>query len=74
MHLLFEDQEIPFTTEMEEHYKKINQGLWRSFEEGKLDRDEIVNTRFPILFKEYGQEVDGVLLEKKYCSYLEEGH
>jgi 2-haloacid dehalogenase len=74
LRLLFEDQKIPLTTEIEAHYKKINHGLWRSFEEGKIDRDEVVNTRFFILFKEYGQEADGVLLEKKYRSYLEEGH
>ena len=74
LRLLFEDQEIPLTSELEAHYKRINHGLWRSFEEGKLDRDEVVNTRFSILFKEYGQEVDGSLLENKYRSYLEEGH
>ncbi|MEC0093498.1 YjjG family noncanonical pyrimidine nucleotidase [Paenibacillus macquariensis] len=74
LRLLFEDQEMPLTSELEAHYKRINHGLWRSFEEGKLDRDEVVNTRFSILFKEYGQEVDGALLENKYRSYLEEGH
>lgn len=74
LRLLFEDQKIPLTTEIEADYKKINQGLWKSFEEGKLSRDEVVSTRFSILFKLYGLEVDGVLLEKKYRSYLEEGH
>ncbi|UNK21309.1 YjjG family noncanonical pyrimidine nucleotidase [Paenibacillus sp. N3/727] len=74
LQMLFEDHNIPLTAELKAHYKKINQGLWKSFEEGTLDRDEVVNTRFSILFKEYGQEVDGVLLEKKYRSYLEEGH
>ncbi|MCQ6282265.1 YjjG family noncanonical pyrimidine nucleotidase [Bacillus sp. EB600] len=74
LRLLFQDQKIPFSTELEAHYKLVNHRLWESFEEGKLARDEVVNTRFSILFKEYGQEVDGVLLEKKYRSYLEEGH
>jgi 2-haloacid dehalogenase len=72
--LLFKDQKVPLTPDIKAHYKKINQGLWRSFEEGEIDRDEVVNTRYSILFKEYGQEVDGVLLEKKYRSYLEKGH
>ncbi|MFD3447162.1 YjjG family noncanonical pyrimidine nucleotidase [Microbacteriaceae bacterium 4G12] len=71
---LFEEQQIPLTAEIEADYKEINQGLWKSFEEGKLDRYELVNTRFSILFKKYGQEVDGVLLEKNYRSYLEEGN
>lgn len=74
LHLLFEEQKIPLTNEIEAHYKKINQGLWESFEEGKIARDEVVNTRFSILFREYGQEVDGSLFEKNYRSYLEEGN
>jgi 2-haloacid dehalogenase len=74
LRLLFEEQNIPLTAEIEAQYKKVNQGLWKSFEEGKVGRDEVVNTRFSLLFKEYGQEVDGVLFEKKYRSYLEEGH
>lgn len=72
--LLFEEQKIPLTTEIETRYREINQGLWRSFEEGRIERDEVVNTRYSLLFKEYGQEVDGSLLEKSYRSYLEEGH
>ena len=73
LRLLFVEQNIPLIAEIETHYKKINQGLWKSFEEGKLDRDEVLNTRFSILFKAYNREVDGVLLEKSYRSYLEEG-
>ncbi|RXT07068.1 YjjG family noncanonical pyrimidine nucleotidase [Ammoniphilus sp. CFH 90114] len=71
---LFEEQKFSLTLEMEEQYKRINQSLWRSFEEGKRSRDEVVNTRFSLLFKEYGREMDGVLLEKNYRTYLEEGH
>ncbi|MGE8203602.1 YjjG family noncanonical pyrimidine nucleotidase [Heyndrickxia sp. NPDC080065] len=75
LQLLFDEQEIPLTSEIKAQYNKINQGLWKAFEEGKISRDEVVNTRFSILFKEYyGQEVDGVLLEEKYRSYLQEGH
>lgn len=74
LHLLFEEQKISLTDEIAAHYKKINQGLWKSFEEGKIGRDEVVNTRFSILFKEYGQEVDGTLFEKNYRSFLEEGN
>jgi 2-haloacid dehalogenase len=72
--LLFEEQRISFTPQLEEQYKKINQGLWKSFEDGKMDRDEVVNTRFTLLFKELGQAVDGMFIEKKYRSYLDEGH
>lgn len=74
LRLLFEDQQIPLSAEIEAHYKMINQGLWRDFEVGTISRDEVINTRFSILFKEYGQEVEGALLENKYRSYLEVGH
>ncbi|TLS36776.1 YjjG family noncanonical pyrimidine nucleotidase [Pseudalkalibacillus caeni] len=74
LRLLFEEHGFPLTPEVEERYKKVNQELWKSFERGEIDRDEVVNTRFSILFKEHGKEVDGVLLEKSYRSYLEEGH
>jgi 2-haloacid dehalogenase len=74
LQLLFEEQKIPLTSEMEDHYKKINQKLWKRFEAGDLGRDEVVNTRFSIFFNEYGKEVDGPSLEKNYRSYLEQGH
>jgi 2-haloacid dehalogenase len=74
LHLLFNEVGVPLNAEMEKNYKRINRGLWKSYEDGKLDRDEVVNTRFSILFKEYGQEVDGALFEKKYRRYIDEGH
>lgn len=74
LQLLFEEENIPLTSQMEEKYKRINQGLWRRFEEGELSRDEVVNTRFSVLFNHYGKEVDGPLLEKNYRSFLEQGH
>ena len=73
LRLLFKEQNIPLSPEIEADYKKINQDLWKSFEEGKINRDEVVNTRFTVLFKAYNREVDGALLEKSYRSYLEEG-
>jgi 2-haloacid dehalogenase len=72
--LLFKDQEIELTNELEAHYKEFNQELWRSLEDGKIERDELLNTRFSLFFKEYGKEVDGALLEKNYRRYLEEGY
>jgi 2-haloacid dehalogenase len=74
LRLLFKDQKITLTAELEAHYKELNQGLWRAHEEGKIERDELLNTRFSLLFKEYGKAVDGVLLEENYRMYLEEGH
>ncbi|WP_419887474.1 YjjG family noncanonical pyrimidine nucleotidase [Neobacillus niacini] len=74
LQLLFKEQEIPLTSAIEDQYKNINQGLWKRFEAGEIHRDEVVNTRFSLLFKEFGKEVDGSSLEKKYRSFLEQGH
>ncbi|AIK33464.1 YjjG family noncanonical pyrimidine nucleotidase [Bacillus anthracis] len=74
LRMLFEEKGIPLTSEIEAQYKKVNKGLWDDFEEGKINCDEVVNTRFSVLFKEYGQEVDGILFENNYRNYLEEGN
>ena len=71
---LFRDQNLQLTPEIKANYQKINQTLWKAYEEGKIDRDEVINTRFSLLFKEYGLEVDGAEIENNYRRYLEEGH
>lgn len=74
LRLLFEEQKLDLTVEMVDTYKRINQMLWKSFEDGKISRDEVVHNRFTLLFKEYGKEVDGAKLESSYRSFLEEGN
>ncbi|MFB7138140.1 YjjG family noncanonical pyrimidine nucleotidase [Gottfriedia sp. NPDC056225] len=71
---LFKDQNIPLTSEIKSRYKEINHGLWKAFEEGKISRDDVVNTRFSTLFKEFGIDVDGLMLEQTYQNYLGEGN
>ncbi len=56
LRMLFEEKGIPLTSEVEARYKKVNKGLWDVFEKGEINRDEVVNTRFSILFKEYGKK------------------
>ena len=71
---LFEEQSLPFTEEIEAQYRTINRGLWHAYEEGKIGRDEVVNTRFALLFQEFGKTVDGAMFDQKYRVYLEEGN
>lgn len=54
---------LVYTPQAEEHYKTINQNLWKSFEKGEISWDEVINTRFLTFFKEYGRAVDGVALD-----------
>lgn len=74
LRMLFAGQNMSLTEEIEARYKQLNQGLWESFEKGIISRDQVVNTRFELLFKEYGHDVDGVLLDQQYRSYLEQGN
>lgn len=71
---LFAEQGLPFTSELEQIYKRINHQLWRDHEAGKLERGELLNSRFGLFFKEFQQEVDSPLLEQHYRRYLNEGH
>lgn len=71
---LFNEQQLILTDDIKQRYQTINQGLWRDFEKGNISREQVVNTRFSLLFSEYGQQVDGPLVEKKYRAYLNEGH
>lgn len=71
---LFTELQLPLTDDMKETYKMFNSGLWRAHEEGKIGRDELVNTRFAIFFDHYGKTVDGAEYERKYRGYLDDGH
>lgn len=73
LRLLFEEHQLKLTQEIESHYRVINQGLWKQFEDGMIERSEVLNTRFSTLLKEYGHTVDGALLENSYRRYLEDG-
>ncbi|QCR33415.1 YjjG family noncanonical pyrimidine nucleotidase [Lysinibacillus sp. SGAir0095] len=71
---LFNDQQFTLTPDIKANYKKINESLWKAYENDEMDRDEVVNKRFALLFEQYGINVDGVALEKNYRRYLSEGH
>lgn len=72
--VFFEEKGIFLIDEIEVCYKKINKGFWDVFEKGELLCNEVVNIWFFLLFKEYGEEVNGILFENNYCNYLEEGN
>lgn len=74
LHRLFQEQGMVLTPEIKASYQTMNQRLWKSYEEGKIDRTQAVNSRFSLLFKAYGKDVNGVLLESHYRRYLDQGH
>ncbi|WP_312094738.1 YjjG family noncanonical pyrimidine nucleotidase [Niallia sp.] len=72
--LLLQEQDVSYSEEWKKQYQQLNQGLWKAFEEGKITRDEVVNTRFTLFFEKMGKKVDGALLEQSYREYLGEGN
>lgn len=74
LQLLFEEYDKSLAVERISEYGSINQLLWKQFEEGRIDRHEVLNTRFSKLFEQTGQKVDGALMESQYRQYLEKGH
>ena len=50
----------------------MNQKLWSSFEKGEIKREELLHTRFSILFEKVGLTLNGVHLDNLYRQYLEE--
>lgn len=71
---LFHAYQLELTPQIKADYKKINDQLWKAYEEDQMDRDEVVNTRFSRLFELYGMQVNGVELQSSYINYLSEGH
>lgn len=71
---LFNDQQFTLTIDKKTNYQKINDSLWKAYENGEIGREEVVNTRFALLFKQYEIQVDGIALEQSYRQYLSEGY
>lgn len=71
---LFEDMKVESVQDFMNDYAVINKSLWNDMEDGKIERDYILNNRFYMLFKKHGAEVDGKEIEKKYRYYLDLQH
>ena len=65
-----EDFGVDFTEEMLDYYMEQNSFLWGQYEKGIITREDIFRTRFPMLFKEYGYDVDGLEFENAFQKYF----
>ena len=65
---------LPDTPEMIEHYSRVNRRQWELLNAGQITRDEVLTSRFEILFRETGVQADvaGVLAD--YEHFLSIGH
>ncbi|MEI5994581.1 YjjG family noncanonical pyrimidine nucleotidase [Candidatus Enterococcus mansonii] len=71
---LFQEEDLALTPEIEEAYKKINSRLWREFEQGKIDKHTVTDTRFRLLFERFNRKVDGKRMGEHYRYHLSQGH
>jgi 2-haloacid dehalogenase len=68
--LVFQEYGYPFNHEIANSYERINMELWRQFEQGKIDRDTVIYSRFGLLFQEIGVQDDGIAFEDCYQELL----
>jgi YjjG family noncanonical pyrimidine nucleotidase len=62
-----------FEEEWLERYRRINDGLWKEFELGRIDQETIKARRFALLAGEVGLELDAVAFGRQYLGHLAEG-
>jgi 2-haloacid dehalogenase len=62
---------LNYTDELLQQYKRINNFLWNSLEQGKISKEIVLNTRFSEFFKLYNVNVDGREIEKFFRSCLD---
>lgn len=55
-------------------YSAVNEGLWKAFERGEIEKDSIREGRFGLTFEKIGFSGDGLAAEKDYERFLAEGH
>lgn len=66
---------LPATEENCRKYSEINDGLWKRFEKGEIEKAEIKSTRFREFFRYLGvtENFDPLQVNEKYLSFLKEG-
>lgn len=70
LRLTFEKYNYELNDEIAGIYEKINVELWKKYEQGVIDRNTVIYSRFGILFKEIGIKDDGIAFEDDYQEIL----
>ena len=66
---------LPITDENCRKYSEINAALWKKFEKGEIQKNDIKATRFKIFFEFMGvkEKIDPLQVNETYLSFLKEG-
>lgn len=68
--LAFKKYGYPLDEEIRSTYERINTQLWKKYEQGLLNKDEVIYSRFALLFQEIGIDDDGIQFEDDYQELL----
>lgn len=66
---------LPITDENCRKYSEINAALWKKFEKGEIQKNDIKATRFKTFFEFLGvkEKIDPLQVNETYLSFLREG-
>lgn len=64
---------VTYDDAMMTHYQTYNQSLWHLVEQNRLTKAELMNTRFPSFFAEYGVAITGAETDHLFRDYLADG-
>ncbi|WP_312432018.1 YjjG family noncanonical pyrimidine nucleotidase [Lacrimispora sp.] len=67
---MIQSYDLEYHDEMLSRYKKMNRHLWDLLEQGKIGREELLNTRFHEFFRFYDMEINGEEAEGRYRGHL----
>lgn len=70
----FQKSGLPDTPEMISHYSRVNRRQWELLNAGKITREEVLTSRFEILFQECGIQADVTKVLADYEHFLSIGH
>ena len=70
----FADWKIPYTDFIFDTFREINESLWKRIEKGTLTREELLKTRWQIIFDKLGIKKSGIEFEQVFIRYLTQSH
>lgn len=73
LQLTFGKYGIELTEDIRNTYNEINHGLWEKYELGLMTREQVIYSRFVLLFEKLNIEADGIAFEEDYQEALGKG-
>jgi len=71
--IMMEQYGLIYNEEIREKYREINMDAWNRFEQGEITKTELQSSRFELLFKHMGANVNGTTFNTGYLEQLGKG-